>query len=564
MNLYEAANAYREQLKARDVAATSRMATAYGDAWRAINERLSWLLEQYEAEQDAGRQPPIYWLYLQDRLQSLKEQAQTALLEFVSSASDTVQREQAAVVKLAREHSVGLFQAALGDVPAGVSVNFNKLPKGAFEDLVGFLSDGTPLKEHLIRIAPAGVEQIERGLLQGVALGQNPRKIARAIKGEFDGGFAQALRVSRTETLRSYRSATLRSYEANGEVVSEWVWLANLGSWQRTCAACLAMNGRVMPTNVVQGTHVNCRCTIIARPKPLSEILNDPSIPDTRPKIEDGEAWFRRQPEERQRWILGEKRLAAWKAGQVTLADFVQYTDDPRWGPTRTETSLKGALENANARKTYGRDPAGAKPLALSVLGGSRVDQGPADDSDSNGGPSSVGFNAGGGAAHPRIAAAEAAIAPIKSHEIGLAFTDDGTEVYRKSGGPRHVPIPDEDLPRIKDHIFTHNHPSGLSFSIGDLKHIPRIDAKEFRATGINDLGEHHTYSFRRPATGWGVSSEEAVNIGLTADTEASVLDFSDALAGRTDEELTRGHAHRRNEILAQKLGWTYERTKLR
>jgi len=362
MNLYEAADLYRAALLAREESAASRMAEAYGRAWSEIDRLLQPILKGIEQQRNEGRDVPLGWLYQAERLQKLKEQAQSALLEFVSYASETVKREQAAAVALASQHAPALFQAALGDVPAGVSVNFNRLPRGAFEDLVGFLSDGTPLKDHLIKIVPAGVRKVETGLLNGVALGQNPRKIAQALKSEFDGGFAQALTVSRTETLRAYRQATLRSYEANGEAVEEWVWLANLGSWQRTCAACLAMNGKVMPTNVIQGTHVNCRCTIISRPKPLSEILDDPSIPDSRPKIEAGEDWFKRQPENRQRWILGEKRLAAWKAGEVQFGDFVHYKDDPRWGPTRTEASLPGALRNAERRKSEGRDPTAPAP----------------------------------------------------------------------------------------------------------------------------------------------------------------------------------------------------------
>lgn len=362
MNLYEWADQFRAEMLRDEQSATDQITDAYSDIWNAINERLSKLLKQIQKEKDAGRPVPLWWLYQNERLESLKRQAEGALREFVGKASETVRKAQSTAVTAALQHTPVLFEAALGEIPAGVSVNFNRLPRQAVESLVGFLSDGTPLHEHLGQIVGAGREAVERGLIQGVALGQNPRKIAAGIKETFDGGYAQALTVSRTETLRAYRQATLRSYEENGELVEEWVWLANLGSWQRTCAACIAMNGKVMPTNVIQGTHVNCRCTIISRPKPLSEILGDPSIPDSRPRIEDGEAWLKRQPVATQEWILGEQRLAAWKNGEVKLGDFVAYHDHPRWGPTRREASLKTARRNAERRITEGRDPTGPAP----------------------------------------------------------------------------------------------------------------------------------------------------------------------------------------------------------
>jgi hypothetical protein len=128
------------------------------------------------------------------------------------------------------------------------------------------------------------------------------------------------------------------------------------------------MHGRIFPTNVIQGTHPNCRCSLSPVSKPLSEILDDPSIPDTRPEIVSGEEWFARLPEENQRWILtaggttSDKRFQAYREGHITLADCVHYHDDERWGPTRREAGLGGALENAQRRKETGWDPAGVAP----------------------------------------------------------------------------------------------------------------------------------------------------------------------------------------------------------
>lgn len=51
--------------------------------------------------------------------------------------------------------------------------------------------------------------------------------------------------------------------------------------------------------------------------------------------------WFLKQPEDRQRMMLGAGRFEAWKANKFDLADIAKLHTDPVWGNSWQERSLK-------------------------------------------------------------------------------------------------------------------------------------------------------------------------------------------------------------------------------
>lgn len=120
----------------------------------------------------------------------------------------------------------------------------------------------------------------------------------------------------------------------------------------------------------------------------------------------------------------------------------------------------------------------------------------------------------------------QTAEASIRNSSIENAYVFDkhGKEVYRRiegemihySNNPKinammnkltqnshSVEVP---LKYVKDHIVTHNHPNGDSFSYGDLEMMLKGDAREIRAVGKNRI-----YSIKRPKGGWHVSVGEVV-----------------------------------------------------
>ncbi len=82
--------------------------------------------------------------------------------------------------------------------------------------------------------------------------------------------------------------------------------------------------------------------------------------------------------------------------------------------------------------------------------------------------------------------------------EKAIVFADDGTIIFEKPGGKSSVSFTPDEVKLFKDKIFTHNHPSGTSFSVEDIAFAAVWDLKEIRA-----CGKYYRYYLKRPSTGW-------------------------------------------------------------
>lgn len=98
------------------------------------------------------------------------------------------------------------------------------------------------------------------------------------------------------------------------------------------------------------------------------------------------------------------------------------------------------------------------------------------------------------------IASAESSIRENR-FETAFAWDESGKQVYAKVGGKDYVDV--RDVP--ENTIVTHNHPSGTSFSQGDVEQMIRGNYKELRA-----VGKDYTYTLKRPETGWPISTARA------------------------------------------------------
>ena len=71
-----------------------------------------------------------------------------------------------------------------------------------------------------------------------------------------------------------------------------------------------------------------------------------------------------------------------------------------------------------------------------------------------------------------------------QGYETAQAFRDDGEVFFRKDGGKDYVQFSTQEVKLLKGRVFTHNHPSGASFSIADISMMWGADLKEIRAVG--------------------------------------------------------------------------------
>ncbi len=317
---------HRRELLRLERGAASEMVRAYGGIWQRLKAEIDRLLEEYQATDDLSAS----WLYEHDRLGNLQRQVEAELRRFVDYAEARIVANEHEAVTAAGQHLQEVL--TVSRTRPGVVVRWDKLATLAVEDLVGFTANGSPLRALLDELGPAASEAVRSSLIEGLALGQNPREIARRIKRDVGMGLVRALRISRTETLRAYREATRRNYQANSDIIVGWRWLA--AKQGRTCAMCLAMDGTFHTLDEHLDDHPNGRCAMV----PV--LRGDKGAPGW----ETGSVWLDKQPETVQRQVLGDAGYEAYKAGAVTLTDFVGQRRSREWGTTRYAKSLKEIL----------------------------------------------------------------------------------------------------------------------------------------------------------------------------------------------------------------------------
>jgi len=142
---------------------------------------------------------------------------------------------------------------------------------------------------------------------------------------------SKALTIARTETNRAFRSATRETYRRNPHVVKGWIWYANIDGEPEPCLACLAMHGTKHDMDETLDDHPNGRCTMLAI-TPSFEELGIEGVDEPDRTVETGEEWFNRQPEERQREMMGEQRYELWKQGNLDFEDMATTHHSDEWG----------------------------------------------------------------------------------------------------------------------------------------------------------------------------------------------------------------------------------------
>lgn len=338
MNAYSYAAKFRREVAGVDERALAALSDAYRVAYDVILRDAHELLGRIAQRSAVGETVSVSAVRRDARFQQLLDQAALAMQGFAQVADATITDAQRTVTQLGQDHGAEFSAAARPQM----GVAWNRLPYEALQELIGFSGDGAPLSELLAQLGPATAANIRGALLGGLAAGYNPRKIARQIRDDLNGNLFRAETIARTETLRSYREASRMGYQENDDIVTRWRWSAYHGG--RTCAVCLAMDGREFDLPTPLGTHPNCRCALLPVMKSWAELgFTGPGLEEV-DYGETGAAWFARQDAATQDGVLGSAKGAAYRAGQMTLDDLVAYRNDRTWGPTRWERSLKEAV----------------------------------------------------------------------------------------------------------------------------------------------------------------------------------------------------------------------------
>lgn len=109
------------------------------------------------------------------------------------------------------------------------------------------------------------LQALEKDFMTGLALGQNPKKIAQAMSKDFGLEYKKCERVARTEAIHIMNEVTADSYVANG--IEKCQFVADLS--ERTCEKCGDMDGQIVDVKYrVIGVdypplHPACRCSTV-------------------------------------------------------------------------------------------------------------------------------------------------------------------------------------------------------------------------------------------------------------------------------------------------------------
>lgn len=318
-------------LERRERDAVLRLTRAYGDIWKRLKGDLDANLARMEAARAASEPVGPSWVWTDMRLRALLAQVEAEIARWAKSAAGVAEELQREGVMAGLGEVGAQLQAQL---PAGVVGTFDRLSRGAVEDLVGFGGDGGPLARLFDELGPLARLEMTRALVAGLGAGENPRKVAADLARKAMGvPLARGLTIARTEMLRAYREAGHRMALANQDVLRGWRWAAALSL--RTCGSCVAMHGTWHRLDERLEDHPNGRCSAIYETKPWSE-LGFEGVPDTRPELPDAEAWLRGLSEADQARVLGNQGAALWRTGQVALHEFTERRDNAVWGAMRT------------------------------------------------------------------------------------------------------------------------------------------------------------------------------------------------------------------------------------
>lgn len=364
--IYELVDKFRADLLRRERRASSTMVREYGRAWKNIQRWIDEMEVDYRRTGGVIGSTPLTpteeraWFEQYNRLKTLRRQVEVELLRFAEFAEQSIVTEQRLAIEAAQAQAEKLILAGMGRLPAGMNPNeatlmvgYNRLPAAAFRNLVGFLSDGTPLRDLLKELGAEGAQIVADGLMEGLTLGWGARQIAANIRAGLGENLARAMRIARTETLRPYREATHQQFNANNNIVQGWIWRSARNT--RTCAMCWAMDGTEHGLDERLDDHVCGRCFQAPKCKSWKELGFD--VEERVVEKETGIQAFERLSEEDKLKILGPAKYLAYKDGQITLKDLVGRRFSERWGSMRYEKSLKAVL-GEKAKEYY---PAGGR-----------------------------------------------------------------------------------------------------------------------------------------------------------------------------------------------------------
>ena len=436
----------------------------------------------------------------------------------------------------------------------------------AFEALKNDIdANGFKLSDRVWNITQQTKSQLEFYLDSGVVAGrnsngissdirqilQNPQKRFRRIRNEkgelvlsqpmkdyhpgqgvYRSAYKNALRTSATTTNTAYRSADYERWSKQDFILG--IEIHRSANNRGPCKICDAMVGKYPKTFKFTGFHPFCICfatPITMEPEDFADFLLNDTVPQ----------------------------------GQ-TITDIPQAAKD-------FVSENKDGLQSAFWYKDNFTNDGGlqreivSQPITNEVIKVSKPKRIKTDSEIAN-----IKQKWNERKLYNKITNTENEIRLNKSFETGVLFDRNGNVVIDKRGAKYSVAFTDEECAKMKDCVFTHNHPRGWqepekslgrignSFSPADMYLAIAHNVSEMRAVTPN-----YTFAMKRPEEGWGITISKFEKL-VNRENNKLRVEFTARINNNTLSPTMASvvHYHILWKRISEKMGWNYTKAKTR
>ena len=436
----------------------------------------------------------------------------------------------------------------------------------AFEALKNDIdANGFKLSDRVWNITQQTKSQLEFYLDSGVVAGrnsngissdirqilQNPQKRFRRIRNEKDelvlsqpmkdyhpgqgvyrSAYKNALRTSATTTNTAYRSADYERWSKQDFILG--IEIHRSANNRGPCKICDAMVGKYPKTFKFTGFHPFCICfatPITMEPENFADFLLNDTVPQGQTITDIPQAakdfvsenkdglqsafWYKDN-------FTNDGGLQREIVSQPITNEVIKVSKPKR---IKTDAEITDIKQKWNERKLYNK-----------------------------------------------ITNTENEIRLNKSFETGVLFDRNGNVVIDKRGAKYSVAFTDEECAKMKDCVFTHNHPRGWqepekslgrignSFSPADMYLAIAHNVSEMRAVTPN-----YTFAMKRPEEGWGITISKFEKL-VNRENNKLRVEFTARINNNTLSPTMASvvHYHILWKRISEKMGWNYTKAKTR
>lgn len=321
-------------------ATTAKVAKAWAAAWDEVADEWREALLELASMADDDGWPARYAALRVRRAQVAIEHTAEQLDRLSQHAGVTIVRAVPDTISMGEDVTRRL--AALQLPRSGAGVSWTRLNPRAVDWMITRTTQ--QIESTLWPLSQDAQAVMRQTLLRGVIVGDSPRDAAdrmlTRLRGDFNGGLARAENIARTELLDSLRWAGSESRRQNANILQGWMWAATKSN--RTCPACLALDGQVFDLDVPgpEG-HQSCRCTAMPVTKSWRDLGFDMDEPSS--EYQSGREWFEDQTDMIRRQIMGPERLRRLERGELEWDSIPMIRRSPAWRDSYATRPLRAA-----------------------------------------------------------------------------------------------------------------------------------------------------------------------------------------------------------------------------